>query len=251
MMLAQPITFTYPKDNTCTVHIDFKGNEYLIQWNGDWRQLPDLTHFPLVTDATITRLEHSPSVSGIWATSEVLKFGADAHVRALSSCKDGFPICKVAIDTRQRLLLRDEFSILSHLVSQDAPVVRIYPQPLIDEDGIFGFRMERLFEINTETAAEYISEIENAINTIHKCGIVLYDISPSNIMLDQHGRITIIDFGRAGYIGESIPSCKAIGVKPTVELFSVDADQLALDRTIEVLTRKGLLENKDYSAVWH
>ena len=231
-MSAQPITFPYPTENSCTVNIDFEGNEYLLRWDGDWRQLPELTHFPTVTNATITPVLHSSSVDDIWRRSQVLKFGADAHLRVLSSCTDEFPVCKIALDARQRRLVQDEFSILRDLSSRGVPIVRTHQQPLNDEKGIFGFRMEMLADIDLETAADYIPDIEQAINDIHRCGIVLQDISPSNIMLNQHKRITLIDFGRAGYIGKKIPSCKSIGIKPTTKVFSMDADRLALDKTI-------------------
>jgi hypothetical protein len=106
-MPGQPITPPYSKDGTWTVHIDFEGNEYLLQWDGDWGQLQDLAQFPLVPNATVTPVMHSSSISDIWATSEVLNFGEDAHVRVLRSCTDGFPICKVAVNDHQRRLIRD------------------------------------------------------------------------------------------------------------------------------------------------
>jgi serine/threonine protein kinase len=232
-MSAQPITFPYPKDNHCTVNIDFDGNEYLLQWDGDWRELPDLTLFPLVTNATVTPVFHSSGVSDIWTRSQVLNFGADAHLRVLDSCTDEFPICKIALDGRQRLLLQDEFSILRDLSSHNIPVVRTHQQPLIDENGVFGFRMERLIDLNMETAANYIPNIRKAVDDVHRCGIVHHNLSRSNIMLNQQGLITLIDFGRAGYAGEKIPSCKRVGRKPaTPEVFSKSSDLQELDRTI-------------------
>lgn len=231
-MSAKPITFTYPRDDRCTINIDFNGNEYLIQWQGAWQEPPSLAGFPIVADATIIPIPHSSSVNNIWSQSEVLTFGADAHIRYLNFCNDEYPICKVAIDDRQRRLLRDEFNILRHLATYHVPAVHTHPQPLVDEHGVFGFRMEKLAEIGSETAEDYIPEIEKAVNSIHQCGVVLHDISPSNIMLDERGHVTIVDFGRAGYIGENIPPDKAIGLKPTVNTFSISADRIALDRTI-------------------
>jgi serine/threonine protein kinase len=182
--------------------------------------------------AVVTQVPHSPSVNEVWTRSEVLKFGADAHVRVFHSCADEFFVCKIALDTRHRLLLHDEFSLLRDLSSHSVPVVRTHPQPLMDEDSIFGFRMERLVDINIDTTANYIPDIESAINSIHQCGIVLHDISPTNIMLNQQGRITIIDLGQAGYVGKMIPPSKTIGIKPTAGVFSINADRLALDSII-------------------
>lgn len=233
-MSAKPITFTYPRDDHCTINIDFNGNEYLLQWRGPWQEPPSLAGFPTVTDATVIPIPHSPSVNDIWSRSEVLKFGADAHIRRLNFCEDEYPICKVAIDNRQRRLLVDEFNILRHLATYNAPAVRTHPQPLVDEHGLFGFRMEKLTEICSETAGDYIREIENAVNSIHQCGVALHNISPSNIMLDRQEHVTIIDFGRAGYLGDNIPAHKAIGLKPTEDTFPISADRIALDRTIGI-----------------
>jgi serine/threonine protein kinase len=235
-MSAQPITFTYPTGTSCTVNIDFEGKEYTVRWDGDWKVLPDLQYFPNVSNATVTLVPHTSSVNEIWATSQVLKFGADAHLRVLHSCTDEFPICKVALDVRQRRLLQEEFSILRQLSSQDVPVVRTHYQALVDEEGIFGFRMERLAAMDMKIAAKYIPQIRTAVNKIHKCGIVHHDLSPSNMMLNQKGFITLIDFGRAGYIGEEIPRDKLIGSEPTKTVFSIDADLLRLNTTIGTLS---------------
>jgi hypothetical protein len=159
-MSAQPITFPYPTDKSCTVNVDFKGNEYFLRWDGDWKKLPDLTRFPRVDDASVSLIPHSSDVHKLWATSQLLKYGADSHITALDSCTDGFPICKVAINDRQRCLLREEFAIVQHLSSNKVPVVRTHREPLVDEQGIFGFRMERLVDIDLSNAAEYIHEIE-------------------------------------------------------------------------------------------
>lgn len=196
-MPAQPITPPYSVGKSLAINIDFKGNEYLLRWDGDWRITPDLTLFPLVDDASVTLIPHSKRINELWATSEVLAYGADSHIRVLDSCGDEFSVCKVAINDRQRRLLQEEFSILQHLSSKDIPVVRVQQEPLTDEQGIFGFRMERLSNIDIDNAAEYISEIAKAFEEVHQSGVVHNDISPSNIMLNQKGLVTIIDFGRA------------------------------------------------------
>jgi serine/threonine protein kinase len=178
----------------------------------------------------VTIVTHSDSVHELWATSRLLKFGADSHVRIFNCCTDEFPVCKVAIDDRQRRLLQEEFSILQHLSSEDIPVVRIHQEPLSDEQGIFGFRMERLFDMDIDTAAKYIPEVAKAFDAVHRSGVVHHDISPSNLMLNHDGKITIIELGRAGYIGEDVPSYKVVGNTPKEkEIFSVDSDISSLE----------------------
>ncbi|KAH6713540.1 hypothetical protein BKA61DRAFT_674158 [Leptodontidium sp. MPI-SDFR-AT-0119] len=215
-MSARQLTFTYPRDNRCT--------------------LPDLTQFPSVSNGTVNTVAHSSEVEKIWKASYVLGFGADAHLRELRNGNDEFPVCKVAINARQRRLLQDEFLLLRVLSAHDLPVVRTYTEPLVDEEGIFGYRMEKLVDIDMDNAAEYVPDIEQAVAAIHLLGIALYDITPSNVMLNTQGRITMIDFGRAGYIGEEIPLCKVMGINPTTKIYSTYLDRLALDQTIERLT---------------
>jgi serine/threonine protein kinase len=229
-MPAQPITPPYPIDKSSAVNIDFNGDEYLLRWDGDCRETPDLTYFPHVDNATVTLIPQSERVKVSWATSQVLAYGADSHIRILDSCGDKFSVCKVAINDRQRQLLQGEFSILQHLSSKDLPVVRIHQEPLADEQGIFGFRMERLSNIDIGVAAEYIPEVAKAFEEVHLTGVVHYDISPSNIMLNQKGKVTIIDFGRAGYIGQEVPSIKAVGKPKEKEIYSVESDNVSLER---------------------
>lgn len=138
----------------------------------------------------------------------MLEYGADSHIRVLDSCGDAFSVCKVAIDDRQSRLLQEEFSTPQHLSFKDIPVVRVQQEPLTDEQGIFGFIISN---IDIDNAAEYMSEIANAFKEVHRSGVVHHDISPSNIMLNKKGLVTIIDFGRAGHIGQEVPSIKAVG----------------------------------------
>jgi serine/threonine protein kinase len=229
-MLAQPITPPYPIDKSPAVNIDFNGDEYLLRWDGDWRNTPDLASFPLVDNSSVTLIPHSERVKELWATSQVLAYGADSHIRILDSCGDEFSVCKVAINDRQRQLLQEEFSILQLLSPKDIPVVRIHQEPLTDEEGIFGFRMERLSNMDINTAAEYIPEVARAFEEMHRSGVVHHDISPSNIMLNQEGQVTIIDFGRAGYIGQEVPSIKAVGKPKENEIYSVESDNASLER---------------------
>ncbi|KFY15429.1 hypothetical protein V492_01990 [Pseudogymnoascus sp. VKM F-4246] len=229
-MPAQPITVPYPVEKSCAINIDFNGDEYVLRWDGDWRMTPDLTSFPLVDNSSVTLIPHSERVKELWGKSQVLTYGADGHIRILDSCEDEFSVCKVAINDCQRQLLQEELCLLQHLSSKNIPVVRVHQEPLADEKGIFGFRMERLSNIDIDNAAKYISEVAIAFEELHRGGVVHYDISPGNIMLNHEGLVTIIDFGRAGYIGQEVPSTKIVGRPKGKEIYSVESDNDSLEK---------------------
>ncbi|KAH6881140.1 kinase-like domain-containing protein [Thelonectria olida] len=218
-MLPQPITDVYPFDKQCAFNVDYEGQEYRVCWSGDWRRQPNLSSFPRVDGVALSPIPHSSEVDELWTASRVVGHGSDSHLRELNNCTDGFPICKVAINERQKRLLQEEFSLLRHLstLHLSLPIVRICLEPFQDEQGIFGFRMEKLYGITLEDLLQYFDEMDTAIKRIHQAGVIHYDISISNIMLNVDGRITLIDFGRSGYIGDQIPLIKEKGVKPTGE----------------------------------
>ncbi|KAI5465151.1 hypothetical protein BGZ63DRAFT_402043 [Mariannaea sp. PMI_226] len=243
-MLPQPITDVYPFDKQCAFNVDYDGQEYLVCWSGDWRSQPNLSLFPHIEGAVSSPIPHSSQVNKLWTTSRVVGHGADSHIRELNNCMDSFPICKVAINERQRDLLREEFSLLRHLSTMplSLPIVRTHPEPLQDKQGIFGFRMERLYHITPENLLEYYDEMKTAIERIHQARVIHYDVSISNIMLNIDKHITIIDFGRAGYAGDQIPLTKEKGVKPTGKcVYAVSWDFQALQKIQGIMTKMNIV----------
>lgn len=189
MESVQPVTLVYPCAgfaNRYAVNVDHGRQEYQVVWDGDWRVPPDYNRFSELDSAATTLIPHSPGLSELWGRSHVIGCGADAHVRILYDRDgDAFPVFKVANDKRQRQLLRDEFRILSYLSSKKALVtVRISPEPLADDQGIFAFGMEELFEINRESYGSYTLQLQDAVREIHGYQIVHFDLSPSNLMRD-------------------------------------------------------------------
>ncbi|KAL6409827.1 hypothetical protein AUP68_06225 [Ilyonectria robusta] len=140
-MSPQPITDVYPFNKQCALNVDYQGQEYRVCWLGDWRKPPDLSSFPSLDGATASHIPHGSQVNELWSASQVIGYGSDFHIRELSNCTDGFPICKVAINERQRRLIQDEFLLLQYFstLQLNLPVVRICSKPLQDEQGIFGF----------------------------------------------------------------------------------------------------------------
>jgi hypothetical protein len=207
---ATVITEIYYHKRQCAVNVDFRRREFRVCWPGNWVDLPDLTDFPRRAEedgAVVEPVAHSRAVDNLWATSDVLAFGANSHIRLLDQCSDGLPVCKVACDDRQKAILKAEFAVLQHLgrTRPDAQVVRTHPGPFEDEDGIFGYRMELLTALSIEDVVCRYAEILSAVKGIHAAGVVHYDISPTNIMLDQRNRVVLVDFGQAGYEGQPIP----------------------------------------------
>ncbi|KAH6953737.1 hypothetical protein BKA56DRAFT_240218 [Ilyonectria sp. MPI-CAGE-AT-0026] len=236
-MIPQRITDVYPFQKQCALNIDYQGQEHRVCWSGDWRRPPDLSLFPVLDGATSEHIPHGPEVDKLWSVSRAIRHGSDSHIRELNNCADGFPICKVANDERQRLLVQDEFSLLWYFskLHPNLPVVRISSEPLQDERGIFGFKMEKLYGISLEDLAGCLGEVEAAIEGIHKARVIHYDLSISNIMSNRDGEITLIDFGRGGFIGDGISLGKEKGIKPTgKQIYSTSWDLEALQKIHEV-----------------
>lgn len=123
--------------------------------------------------------------------------------------QDSFPICKVAVDARQRRLIQGEFDLLRSLsVENAAPVVSVDPHPLVDEDGIFGFQMEQLFKVEQKKLRDRVGDIYDAMTKIHDSGIVHNDFHPGNILQRSNETLTVIDLGRSGRLGCEIPTGK-------------------------------------------
>ncbi|KAF1952056.1 hypothetical protein CC80DRAFT_453112 [Byssothecium circinans] len=236
-MLSKSISFAYRFEDRYAMNIEHEGHEYRVCWSGNWRDTPDLSYFPQV-DASVTPIPHSREVEELWAKSHVVTCGADSHIRILYDKEDAFPVLKVGMDDRQRRLIRDEFSILCYLASHGCPVVRVHPEPLVDDEGIFGFMMEELFEIKVASGHVYTAQITSSIEQIHQKGVIHNDLSPSNLMKNKEGRVTLIEFGHAGYLGDQIPPDKR-APHSNSDRYSVAYDMNALKRLLDIYARKG------------
>jgi hypothetical protein len=232
-MAVSPITCTYPFDGRCAMNVDHEGQEYRVCWDGDWRSPPDFSNFPDV-DAAVTHIPHSKEVGLVWSKTRVLKYGGDSHIRILHGKKDEYPVCKVAINDRKRRLIQDEFSILCNLAANHCPVVRIQTEPLADEQGVFGFWMEELLEIGSDEGGNFSEQIKDAVMRVHGCRVIHYDLSPSNIMRTKEGRVKLIDFGRAGYLGDEIPNDK-LRPKSNNDKYAIEQDSRSLKRVLGMM----------------
>jgi protein kinase-like protein len=226
------ITDVFPYEGQCAIHVDHQGSEYRVCWKGDWRKCPDFSTFPHLSAATATEIPHGPATRRLWSASRVIGHGSNAHVRQLLVRDDDFPIIKVAINARQRELIAEEFQLLRHLAIS-APSARIpltHPEPLREGSYVVGFRMERLHCIPLGGHLEHFEELEDAVRQLHSVGIVHHDLSPSNIMMDKSGRVTLIDLGHAGYLGQPIPARKAKPGSSRGARYSISDDERSLVR---------------------
>ncbi|KAF7550578.1 hypothetical protein G7046_g7968 [Stylonectria norvegica] len=128
------------------------------------------------------------------------------EARLLSSNDWGFSFESV------RYSPAEECSLIRYLatVAPAAPIVQTLPEALQDQDGIFGFRMAKLSSITHEEVATHYDDILEALHHIHSAGVVHFDLSWTNTMLDHNGHVTFIDPGHAGLSEEDVPLHKQI-----------------------------------------
>jgi hypothetical protein len=110
-----------------------------------WASVP--IRGPKIVLCNLIALSHSViTLQRVIRRSESSFAATFSQIRILDHCVDDIPACKLAINDSQRRLIQDEFSILQRLSVNKAPVIRTCNELLRDEQGILGFRMERLFD---------------------------------------------------------------------------------------------------------
>jgi RIO-like serine/threonine protein kinase len=126
-----------------------------------------------------------------------------------------------------RKLISDGYSTLTNLSSQGLPIVQV-DYAFKDKDGIFGFRMERLFRIRPKDISHHYEAIEDAVHQLHEKGYVHADLTFSNIMLNDQGEVRLIDFGHAGKLGEPLPPYHPYRKLKGCQIFEQEIDLLSL-----------------------
>lgn len=139
----------------------------------------------------------------MWAASLPLAFGSYASVRLRET--EPYPVVKIAHPTAEsRDLVEREFFIMRDLSKLNV-IARIADEPLADQDGVFGFRLERLYRVDLEDMVQRISEVEDLLDTLHDAGFCHGDCSFSNIMQNKDGKLVLIDLAFAGPLGGIVP----------------------------------------------
>jgi serine/threonine protein kinase len=183
-------------------YIDVKGVPHEASWTGDWA-IFEFTDTSQIHDFRLVPLKLTIEISTVWKSSALLAFGSHASVRLVKT--NPSLVVKIAQPTEKcRRLVEREFNIMHDLSTLDA-VAQVEDQPLEDQDGVFGFRLERLNHVEPEDLRKRIREVEGLLDSLHKAGYCHGDCSPSNIMQNQKGRLVFIDLGFAGPLGDNVP----------------------------------------------
>ncbi|KAI9799084.1 MAG: hypothetical protein M1833_004278 [Piccolia ochrophora] len=166
---------------------------------------PQLFDFPSVPGATVTLVEQSKKEREYWQESTFVAFGSYSHIRRLDVCNDQFPIVKLARhDPLAQHMIRQEYENYQRFASENIHIGAISGEPLKNELEIFGFRMKELRRIPRNELAIHLPSIKKAVAEFHTAGIAHGDLSPSNCMRDDEGRVILIDLSHARYLGEPL-----------------------------------------------
>lgn len=190
-----------PSQDEYWSYIDFQGDIYRLFWSGSSRR-PNLAGFP--AGCNFEQVKLSEEATRTYKHSALLAHGADSCIREDSN---PLPIIKFAHPNptaRQRL--KHEFEMLQCMSKIPLlPVPRVCPQPFIDSDGIYGYRMERLYQLDFERLPQYYEAVREALQQVHNAGFALGDLHPGNAMLNEKDKLIFIDLAHAGKLGETIP----------------------------------------------
>jgi serine/threonine protein kinase len=183
-------------------YIDVGGAPYEASWRGNWA-IFDFTNTSQISDFNLKLVSQSTELSTAWQSSRQLAFGSHASVRVGETVP--FPVVKIAHPTNKfRQLIERECFIMRDLAAVNA-VAQVADEPLADEDGIFGFRLERLYYVELEDLQRRFKEVSGLLETLHDAGYCHGDCSFSNIMQNKEGRLVLIDLAFAGRLGSEIP----------------------------------------------
>lgn len=201
---ARPISppFNPAGESHYSCYLDFHSRIYQIFWSNA-AQYPNLSRFPKV-DGTVHLVALSDTMTKVLAASVLLDYGTDACIRC--SHLEPLPIIKIALPNKiSRLRIRNEFKMLKEMKRCSLPVPSFGNEPPIDEEGIFGYRMELLTPIDFSDLGLVSEDLKTIVGRVHDSGLSHGDLNPSNIMRNGSGSLVIIDPSFAGRLGQQIP----------------------------------------------
>ncbi|KAI7459448.1 hypothetical protein KC353_g1642 [Hortaea werneckii] len=188
------------KRNAC--YVEVSGRPYEAHWTGDWAVF-DFSDTTKLKEFQLIPMALSTKVLELWARTETLAFGAYACVRLDAAAL--YPVVKIAHPNDQcRRLVHREFEIMQRLHHTGA-VAEVAADPLVDEHGTYGFRLERLYRIDLDELEKRHDEVKELLNTIHAAGYCHGDFSPSNVLKTKTGRLLMIDLAFGGLVKDKTP----------------------------------------------
>lgn len=190
------------KDDPVWIYVEYASNVYHVTWDGCTLNLDD---FPHSEDYEVDLVELSHEICSTLLKSSLLDYGADSFIREDSS--HPLPIIKISHPNRiARARLSYEFRILQRISELGIPVPRFANEPLLDSDGIYGYRMERLRKLDYANLEHYRSDVEQLLQRMHREGMAHGDLHPGNIMQNENGELVFIDLSCAGKSGDTVPT---------------------------------------------
>ncbi|KAI7282545.1 hypothetical protein KC345_g3414 [Hortaea werneckii] len=95
--------------------------------------------------------------------------------------------------------------MLKKMRRHSLPVPIFDDNPMIDNEGIFGYRMEQLFSIDFSNTQAISDDLKTLVNQVHDSGFSHGDLHPSNVMRNGNGSLVLIDPSRGGPLGQEVP----------------------------------------------
>lgn len=135
----------------------------------------------------------------------LVDFGSHSCIRRVDS--QPYPIIKLAHpDALSIALLQYEYKVLDRLALFDLPIPSFSDKPIFESGKIRGYQMKELYKLEHDEMRLRSEEIKRAVKQFHEAGYSHGDLSLSNVMKDDQGRIVLIDVSFSGPIGAKIPS---------------------------------------------
>jgi len=205
----------------CYIEVDGQLKEASWRYERGQAFPQDFTDTSPELDILIHDQQLSDAMSDLWKISTLMGYGSDAVVRLQG--ESAYPVIKLAHpkpECRQRI--QKEFEVMRRL-SHLGFVAKISPEPLKDEEGIFGFRLERLHKMTKEETTSRKGEIGTLVEQLHQTGYCHGDIHFCNIMKRGNEELALIDFAYAGALGELVPDHVPKYMHPT-RVYQVEVD---------------------------
>lgn len=229
---------------------DFRGPTFAPP---EWVPLPDflVEHLEARSKATVGDLPYRIEGALHFSNGGGLYSGVDTRTSEEVVLKEGRPHAGLSTDQSDAVArIRQEADILQRLAGLDVvpafrDLVTVGDHLFLVEDMVDGISLNGLIverfpltsrEPDDETIVSYASwavemceQVERAVAAIHERGIVIGDLHPSNMLVDDDGRVKLIDFEVASPVEEARrPTLAEPGFMAPRDRTGFDIDRYAL-----------------------